>query len=245
MVQFFRSHIHKPKRVVLNKGVFRIQSNTYDWVFCENSWRRLAAIFVQAFHHSVSFHVLLGSKYAFAKTRKMQHRIYKLLILTRDFEWENLKSTFIQAKFWYWLCCKGILWKKMMKKSNQYCYWSEEQKEGVITMSNGAKTTILALVNLHFRVNKSPSGLIIMRDYFCWRHSFCKKYTCFLYLLHCVCFAFVTWYHSKHSRSKPALESLGKGMKYVQSLQWKHKNQVKCVVLMPLLLTLNIFHIFS
>ena len=41
------------------------------------------------------------------------------------------------------------------------------------------------------------------------------------------------------------LETLDKSVKYVQSKQWKYKNDVNDVVLAFLLLILNIFHTFT
>ena len=45
-------------------------------------------------------------------------------------------------------------------------------------------------------------------------------------------------------KSKSTIEPLEKGLKYVQSYQWKHQNNVIDVVLVFLLLTLKIFHTF-
>ena len=60
-----------------------------------------------------------------------------------------------------------------------------------------------------------------------------------------------TWVHSEvaHTQltftcSKSTIITLEKGVKFVQSYQWKHQNDVIDVVLLFLLLTLNIFHIF-
>ena len=44
--------------------------------------------------------------------------------------------------------------------------------------------------------------------------------------------------------SKSTIETLERGVKYVQSQQLKHQNAVIDVVLIFLLLTLNIFHTF-
>ena len=41
-----------------------------------------------------------------------------------------------------------------------------------------------------------------------------------------------------------SIETLEKGMKYVQSEQYRHQNDVSDIVLVSLLLTLNIFHTF-
>ena len=40
------------------------------------------------------------------------------------------------------------------------------------------------------------------------------------------------------------METVEKSVKYVQSPQWKHQNDVIDAVLVFLLLTLNIFHVF-
>ena len=54
-----------------------------------------------------------------------------------------------------------------------------------------------------------------------------------------------SWNHTQlASKSKATIETVEKGVKYVQNLSWKHQNDIIDVVLVFLLSILNIFHTF-